>query len=306
MENCARYNVFWRLSHFETVPTTTLFAVVQPSLNETPINSNIVHMDDRNRIAAFLQRNTPVHIYAIGDLDDPYWPHTAWHAAEQDGEIRDICLIYTQFSPQALIALCGRDNVPMPDLLEEILPQLPDRLYSHLSPGLEDTVENHYLIESNQAHYKMYLTDRSMLAGVDVSRVAGLGEDMGETLDAFYPLAYGDTVEGGQVFDHSMPATGQYFGIWEGNRLVSAAGVHVLSPGRGVAALANIATMPGFRGRGFATATTTRLSSSLLEHVEHLGLNVRADNIPAIRCYQRLGYEIVASYNECSLAKRTA
>ena len=261
-------------------------------------------MRDRDRISAFLERDTPVHIYAIGDLDEPYWPHTTWYAAEQDGEISDICLVFTQFSPNALIALCRPDDVPMRALLEEVLPQLPDRLYAHLSPGLEDVVETFYKIETNRAHYKMHLTDRSKLAEVDVSRVVGLGEDMGEALDAFYPQAYGNTVEGGQVFDHSMLATGQYFGIWEGDQLASAAGVHVFSPGRGVAALANIATMPEFRGRGFATATTSRLSRSLLEHVEHLGLNVRADNVPAIRCYQKLGYNIDTIYNECSLTKR--
>ncbi len=41
-----------------------------------------------------------------------------------------------------------------------------------------------------------------------------------------------------------------------------------------------------------------------MAHVQHLGLNVKANNIPAIHCYQRLGYEIVASYNEYSLTKR--
>ncbi len=261
-------------------------------------------MRDRHRISQFLKKDTPVNIYSIGDLDEPYWSHSTWYTAEQDGEISDICLMFTQFSPNVLIALCRPDDVPMRALLKEVLPQLPDKLYAHLSPGLEDMVENSYRIETNQAHYKMYLTDRSKLAEVDVSRVVGLGEDMGEALDAFYLQAYGDTVEGGQVFDHSMLATRQYFGIWEGDRLASAAGVHVFSPGRGVAALANIATMPEFRGRGFATATTSRLSRSLLEHVEHLGLNVRADNVPAIRCYQKLGYKIVAIYNECSLTKR--
>ena len=267
---------------------------------------NVVQERDRDRIARFLERDTPLHIYAIGDLDEPYWPHTAWYAAEQDGEIRDICLVFTQFTPHALIALCSPDYAPMRALLQELLPQLPDSLYGHLSPGLEDVVETYYCIDNKRGHYKMYLTDPSKLAKVDFSRVVGLGEDMGEILDAFYPEAYGHTIEGGQVFDRSMLVTGQYFGIWDGNRLASAAGVHVFSPGRGVAALANIATIPGFRRRGFATATTARLSLSLLEDVEHLGLNVREDNVPAIRCYQRLGYEIVANYSECSLTKRTA
>ena len=49
---------------------------------------NIVDIRDRDRISAFLADNTPIHIYGIGDLDDPYWPHTTWYAAEQDDEAR--------------------------------------------------------------------------------------------------------------------------------------------------------------------------------------------------------------------------
>ncbi len=219
--------------------------------------------------------------------------------------MRAVCFSYTQFLPHLLIALCESNEPQMRTLLREVLPQLSDRLYGHLSPDLENTVEDFYKIETKSAQYKMYLTNRSRLTEVDVSRVVGLGEDMGTELESLYAHAYGDTVEGDQVFDRSMLATGQYFGVREGERLVSAAGVHVFSPRRGVAALGNIATLPAFRGRGLATATTARLSKSLLERVEHLGLNVKADNVPAIRCYQRLGYEIVASYNEYSLRKRS-
>ena len=186
---------------------------------------NIVRIRDRDRILAFLQRETPINIYAIGDLDDPYWPHTSWYAAEEGGEIRAVCFSYTQFLPHLLIALCESNEPQMRTLLREVLPQLSDRLYGHLSPDLENTVEDFYKIETKSAQYKMYLTNRSRLTEVDVSRVVGLGEDRGAELESLYAQAYGDTVEGDQVFDRSMLATGQYFGVREGERLVSAAGV---------------------------------------------------------------------------------
>ena len=38
-----------------------------------------------------------------------------------------------------------------------------------------------------------------------------------------------------------------------------------------------------------------------LKTVEHVGLNVKADNRPAIACYQKLGFEIVGAYEEYSV-----
>jgi predicted GNAT family acetyltransferase len=70
------------------------------------------------------------------------------------------------------------------------------------------------------------------------------------------------------------------------------------------AALGNIATRPGHRGRGFATAVIAELCRSLLLSVDHVGLNVKADNLSAIGCYQRLGFEQNAVYGEYTLELR--
>ena len=266
---------------------------------------DVIRVHDRDRIAAFLRKETPTHIYALGDLDETYWPHTTWYAAEVGNEIQAICLLFSQFQPPVLLAICERGNTAMRPLLREICPELPHRLYAHLSPGLGDIVSEHYDIESHGEHLKMYLAEQSKLEGIDVSRAVRLGVDAADALGEFYRDTSPNAIEGGQVFDRSMLATGQYFGIWEDKRLISAAGVHVFSPRYGVAALANIATLPGFRGRGLATITAARLCNSLLEHVEHLGLNVRTDNAAAIRCYHKLGFQTVARYFECSLKRRS-
>ena len=34
------------------------------------------------------------------------------------------------------------------------------------------------------------------------------------------------------------------------------------------------------------------------ETVDHIGLNVKADNAPALACYRRLGFEVAAEYGE--------
>jgi predicted GNAT family acetyltransferase len=96
-----------------------------------------------------------------------------------------------------------------------------------------------------------------------------------------------------------MLQTGFYFGIRRGRALVSAAGVHVYSRPYKVAALGNIATRPDVRGRGLGTAVTARLCQELLRAgVECIGLNVKADNLGARACYEKLGFVRVADYGE--------
>ena len=62
--------------------------------------------------------------------------------------------------------------------------------------------------------------------------------------------------------------------------------------------MGNIVTHPDYRGRGFGTVVTVGLCRSLAGLVDNIGLNVKADNIPAIKLYEKLGFEIVGTYYE--------
>jgi predicted GNAT family acetyltransferase len=81
------------------------------------------------------------------------------------------------------------------------------------------------------------------------------------------------------------------------------AGVHVYSPAWGVAALGNVATLPGSRGRGLARGACAALTRLLLDDgIDTIALNVRSDNGAAIRAYEQIGFEPVAEYVEAGLA----
>jgi ribosomal protein S18 acetylase RimI-like enzyme len=112
-------------------------------------------------------------------------------------------------------------------------------------------------------------------------------------LQAFYDQSYP-----GNWFDPRMLETGQYVGVREAGAIRCAAGIHVFSAQYGVAALGNIATDPRARRRGLAKRATARLCQSLLEHLDTISLNVKADNIAAIRCYEALGFSVIAEYDE--------
>ncbi|MHC4596471.1 MAG: GNAT family N-acetyltransferase [Planctomycetota bacterium] len=95
-----------------------------------------------------------------------------------------------------------------------------------------------------------------------------------------------------------MLETKRYFGIRQSGELISAAGVHVYSHRYQVATLGNIATHPKYRGKGYGTTVVAKVCKSLLCEIDHIGLNVKADNTSAIRCYERLGFQVIDSYGE--------
>lgn len=257
-----------------------------------------VSLIDKGPIEPFLRKNPCLHIYGIGDLDDFFWQYTTWYALKENEKIRAIALIYTGQPLPVLLGL-SEDKPVMQALLESIIPILPPQFYAHLSLGLEETFKEYYRLRSHGEHYKMALVDASLLGDIDCPEAVRLsGTDLNDIVqlyDRSYP---------GNWFDPRMLETNQYFGIRKDSRLISAAGVHVYSEQYRVAALGNITTHPDYRNRGYGRTVTARLCQSLSERVDHIGLNVKADNDIAVHCYKKLGFEIVASYEEYMVERR--
>jgi RimJ/RimL family protein N-acetyltransferase len=251
---------------------------------------------NRNEIETFLRKNVPLHIYSIGDLDDFFWQDSEWYALKESDEIRALALIYTGLPVLTLQALSEQAG-PMQKLLRSILHILPDRFHAHLSPGVGEVFRGRYEMETCEKHYKMVLNNDLLPDNMDWEQVIRLTDKDLNQMHQLYEEAYPDN-----WFDPRMLQTGQYFGIKIDNKLVSAAGIHVYSKQYKVAALGNIVTHPDYRGRDFAKSATVRLCRSLSENVEHIGLNVKADNAAAIALYNKLGFEITDPYYECMIS----
>ncbi len=255
---------------------------------------NATALHDKEAIEAFLRQDTFLHLYGIGDLDDFFWPQTQWYGLTDRAGIKAIILLYHGFRPPVLQALAQEEKVDhLLALLRDARHVLPPRFYAHLSPAIEEVLKPTHALVHHGHHYKMALRDRSALNDVDTSRVELLTTADGDEILRLYAESYP-----GHWFQPPMLDTGQYFGIREEGRLVSAAGVHVFSPRYRVAALGNIVTHPAYRNRGLARAATARLCLSLFEWVDAIGLNVKADNASGIACYRKLGFGHVAGYHE--------
>ncbi len=248
---------------------------------------------ERAEIEAYLRTDQALHLYELGDLDDLFWPKTEWYGLREGGRLSCLALVYHGSGTPVILALSKRPGQGCQRLLSEIAGLLPERIYCHLSPGMDRALRGRYRMEGHGMHLKMSLDDPAAVRAADVTGVVPLGPGDLSELREFYQRSYP-----GNWFDPRTLETGQYAGIREGGLLASAAGVHVYSPAYRVAALGNIATDPAFRGRGLGRAVTAGLCRRLLGTVDTVGLNVKADNTAAIACYSRLGFVAHARYGE--------
>lgn len=260
-----------------------------------------VCLHSKAQIERLLRRNIFLHLYAIGDLDDFFWPYTTWYGWQHEDQLQQIALLYSGTGVPTLLAFTEEPSALMPPFMRSLMELLPRRVYAHLSPDLLPIVAEDYHVEQHGLHYKMALTQPERLSQVDPAVAILLSTADLDALKELYAASYP-----GNWFDSRMLETGQYYGVWRDDRLVSVAGVHVYSREYRVAALGNVTTLPSLRGQGLGTTVCARLCQALLAVVDHIGLNVKADNQGALASYRKLGFEPVAEYEECSLTLRSS
>ena len=81
---------------------------------------------------------------------------------------------------------------------------------------------------------------------------------------------------------------GPYYCVKKENKIVSVAGVHLVTPQ--IAQLGNIITDQAYRRQGFASVCTSTLAVDLASKKRIISLFVRTDNRSAINMYRNLGF----------------
>jgi ribosomal protein S18 acetylase RimI-like enzyme len=81
---------------------------------------------------------------------------------------------------------------------------------------------------------------------------------------------------------------GEYIGVFEGDRLVAMAGERLYAGA--LREVSGVCTLPEFQGRGLARRLVAELVRRQLRRKETPFLHVMADNVGAIRMYERMGF----------------
>lgn len=234
---------------------------------------------DRKLIRGFLHRDRIYAAYALADLEDRDPARSRWGIARADGEVVSLVLEYGGPSPQPLF-IAGRD-----DGIEAILRDVikPSIAYVACLPANRPAVETRYRLDAGPQMVRMWVDRSTFRPAVDPSVERLAAADAGE-LNRLYRLGFGSWLPPSAVGE------GVYYGIRVNGRLVAAAGTHVIGPRARIAVVGNVLTQPEFRGRGHAQAATSAVTAHLLDFCDHVVLNVRSDNPPALNAYQRLGF----------------
>lgn len=91
-------------------------------------------------------------------------------------------------------------------------------------------------------------------------------------------------------FNDNTIEFGNYFGIFDGDQLVSMAGQRLQT--NDFTEVSAICTDPDHLGKGYAAALTQKVCACIYNNGKTPFLHVRQDNAGAIKLYQKLGFEI--------------
>ncbi len=246
---------------------------------------------DKEALYRHFQKDPILFGYHIGDLDDFYFGNCRW-AVLGNREIREAVLIYMGLETPTVLAFGINENFN--SFLEDLLPELPNRFYSHYQKDCLDVFRQAYNNKSLGTHLKMKLVSDDFNDHLDDGpEIRRLNITHKRSLLELYRRSYP-----GNYFDDRMLKTGKYFGYIVNEEIVCVSGVHVHSDKYKITVLGNITTHPDHRGRGLATIVTARLVGELHADGNMVALNVKKDNFAAIKCYRNLGFEIYCEYEE--------
>lgn len=247
---------------------------------------------DRDLLERFLSQDRILAAYAIADMDDSEFSRTRWGVAFEDGEPVAVVMEYCGLSPQPLFVM--GDPLAIRAILGDTIRTRVAYLASR--PGVAAAITDLYHVDAGAPMLRMWV-DRATFTPVGGQTVRLDAADT-RHLSRLYELGLTQWLPADSV------ASGVYYGVRRGGRLVAAAGTHVISRTYGLAAVGNVYTHREGRGQGLAKQVTSSVTAELLQSVSQVVLNVRADNRSAIAVYRHLGYREHIGFEERLVRRR--
>lgn len=252
--------------------------------------TGVVRIRDRVLLERYLRRHAGLNAFRLTDLESPAWNRTRWFGLLRGRRLAAVALLLSGRPPLLVAYADGTGRRDALQLLRMLQPELPRELMVDLAPGLRTALAPRfrYARGAEGPHARMVLARRDLIRAEESSDVVALHRRDLRDLRALYRRAYPAT-----FFRPAHLALGHFFGVRIGGRLVGAGGLLAFSRRTGVACLGNIATDPRYRRRGIATRITARICRSVASFAPLIGLCVLERNRAAIRCYRRLGFQVI-------------
>jgi ribosomal protein S18 acetylase RimI-like enzyme len=248
---------------------------------------------DRRELEAILSEDRPLAAYALGHLEPGLFESANFYLAK--GPAGSGVVMHARGMGLATITLGESEAI------DAILSIHPGPRRSYLSTAAPDQVpmlRRIYRVTAELPMRRMSTTRERFTAKTgEVRRLTG--RDVGR-LNNLYAS------EGGPSFYRPDTITrAVYFGIFDGPRLVSVAGSHIVAPNTSIAVVGNVFTDAAYRGSGLATITTSAVTEALLARgCADIALTVDPANTPAVHAYRKLGYQFGSNVVEARIRRK--
>jgi predicted GNAT family acetyltransferase len=247
------------------------------------------------RCRRFLARNPTINVLPLGDLYHPLFRVSNVFCAIEQGGITGVCSVYRAFSTPS-VALSDSSTETKRALIEKAMSQVAGDFITLCTS--EETVlfrEQAAILRRHDEH--QMTTNRPRLAERTNIRPERVTKNELGQLDRFY------VEHKAEAWTPIQFQTGPYYCAKQNGTMVSAAGVHLVTPQ--IAQLGNIVTDEAYRNRGFGTACTGSLATHLASRGRIISLFVRVENAPAIHVYEKLGFTRTRDISFLVMRKKT-
>jgi len=230
----------------------------------------------------FLHSDPFTNAYAIWDLY--HLQHRAkFFVCIDGGKIVGLLLDYFSYAGFHFIWLWGEEKV-IERLLLEV--PLPSKMVFHVFPELEGVIRENFPITAKYLTEFMILEkgNERLYIKHEIRPLSLKDANVFARLRKEYPTE--EDIERAKSFIREQ----SFYGIFKDNELISVACVQAKIPE--IWMLGGFYTKPKYRNEGCATSLASFLVKEALKETNHVGLHVRADNYPAKRVYEKVGFRV--------------
>ena len=252
----------------------------------------VERLTDREAIRGLLLPDKAYAAYALAQLEPGLYRLADWYAAS--GPEGAALVLHSRGGLGRALFATGH-----PAALDAVLSLHPGSRFSFgsLRPEHRRALERYFVFTRPQTMLRMSVSAADFKpAEGEAVRLTGRDTAVVNRLYA--------SESGSSAYQRRHIEDGVYYGVFIDNFLISIAGTHVVSASEGVAVVGNVFTHPMYRGRGLAAVATSATTSALLERCPLVVLTVEKENDPAVRVYQRLGFETQCTLHETPLIRK--
>ena len=228
----------------------------------------------------YLAQDPVSNVLPLGDLYPPLFQVSDVYCAAERKRVVGVCAIYRAFSKPSLVLGAAVQEVKEA-LVKKAIGEISDEFISLCPPNEVDLYKDYSSVLRHHREQQMIANPPKQIECRGI-RVEKIRENELELLSEFYEPRT-------EAWVPIQFRAGPYYCVKRDGKIVSAAGVHLVTPQ--IAQLGNIITDEPCRNQGFATACINALVADLASKGRIISLFVRANNGPAIHVYKKLGFQ---------------